>query len=63
MGPPIGSYGSPTVCRSSYEGDRLDLYAGLIRAELGQDQETWFMIDNTLSAFATVNALDLMERL
>jgi len=56
-------HGSPTMYRSSYEGDRLDGYAGLIRAELSQGRKAYCMFDNTLSAFATVNALDLMERL
>jgi uncharacterized protein YecE (DUF72 family) len=56
-------HGSPTMYRSSYEEHRLDSYAGLIRAELRQGREAWCMFDNTLSAFATVNALDLMERL
>jgi uncharacterized protein YecE (DUF72 family) len=49
--------------RSSYEGERLDGYARLIRAELSQGREAWCMFDNTLSAFATVNAIDLMGRL
>jgi uncharacterized protein YecE (DUF72 family) len=55
-------HGSPVTYRSSYE-DRLDHYAARIRAELEQGREAWCMFDNTLSAFATVNALDLMERL
>lgn len=56
-------HGSPNMYRSSYEGERLDGYARLIRAELSQGREAWCMFDNTLSAFATVNAIDLMGRL
>jgi uncharacterized protein YecE (DUF72 family) len=55
-------HGSPVTYRSSYE-DRLDHYAARIRAETEQGREAWCMFDNTLSAFATVNALELMERL
>ena len=55
-------HGSPVTYRSSYE-DRLDHYAAQIRAEVDQGREAWCMFDNTLSAFATVNALELMERL
>jgi uncharacterized protein YecE (DUF72 family) len=55
-------HGSPVTYRSSYE-DRLDDYAARIRAEIDQGREAWCMFDNTLSAFATVNALELMERL
>ena len=54
-------HGSPVTYRSSYE-DRLDQYAARIRAEVEQGREIWCMFDNTLSAFATVNALALMER-
>jgi uncharacterized protein YecE (DUF72 family) len=49
--------------RSSYEAERLDSYAREIGAELEAGREAWCMFDNTLSAFATVNALALMERL
>ena len=55
-------HGSPVTYRSSYE-DRLDHYAARIRAEIDEGREAWCMFDNTLSAFATVNALELMERL
>ena len=56
-------HGSPITYRSSYEGARLDAYALQMRAELGEGREVWCMFDNTLSAFATVDALALMERL
>ncbi len=56
-------HGSPIMYRSSYEEERLDSYARQIRAELDAGREAWCMFDNTLSAFATVNALALMERL
>lgn len=55
-------HGSPVTYRSSYE-DRLDHYAARIRDALGQSREVWCMFDNTLSAFATVDALALMDRL
>ena len=55
-------HGSPLTYRSSYE-DRLDHYAGRIRAATEAGREAWCMFDNTLSAFATANALELMERL
>lgn len=56
-------HGSPIVYRSSYDDGRLDSYAGLIRAETSRKREAWCMFDNTLSSFATVDALALMERL
>ena len=56
-------HGSPITYRSSYEEARLDAYASRIQAELSEGREVWCMFDNTLSAFATVDALALMERL
>ena len=56
-------HGSPIKYRSDYEEARLDSYAEQIRAEMREGRETWCMFDNTLSAFASVNALALMERL
>jgi uncharacterized protein YecE (DUF72 family) len=56
-------HGSPITYRSSYDEARLDSYAALVRGELEAGREAWCMFDNTLSAFATVNALALMERL
>ena len=56
-------HGSPIVYRSSYDDGRLDRYAGLIRAETRRKRKAWCMFDNTLSSFATSNALALMERL
>jgi hypothetical protein len=48
--------------RSSYEG-RLEDYSRQIGAELEAGREAWCMFDNTLSAFATLDALALIERL
>jgi len=56
-------HGSPITYRSSYEEERLESYAREMRAELNAGREAWCMFDNTLSAFATVNALALTERL
>ena len=56
-------HGSPITYRSSYDEARLDSYAAHIGGELDAGREAWCMFDNTLSAFATANALALMERL
>ena len=56
-------HGSPITYRSDYDEARLDAYAAQIRAEMRDGREAWCMFDNTLSAFATVNALALRERL
>ena len=56
-------HGSPITYRSDYDEARLDGYAAQIRAEMRDGREAWCMFDNTLSAFATANALALMERL
>jgi uncharacterized protein YecE (DUF72 family) len=58
----IKLHGSPIMYRSSYEAERVDCHAWEIGAELEAGREAWCMFDNTLSAFATVNALALMER-
>lgn len=56
-------HGSPAMYRSSYEKERLDLYADSIRAELRGGRSVWCMFDNTAGSAATGNALDLMTRL
>jgi uncharacterized protein YecE (DUF72 family) len=52
-------HGSPVIYRSSYEGARLDHYARLIDAEIGQGRPTWCIFDNTASSAATTDALAL----
>ena len=52
-------HGSPVIYRSSYEDEALDAYAAAIRAAPG---DAWCIFDNTLGG-ATMNALDLMEKL
>jgi uncharacterized protein YecE (DUF72 family) len=55
-------HGSPVMYRSSYE-DRLDNYAGAIRAEIMWGREAWCMFDNTASSAATGDALALIGKL
>ena len=52
-------HGSPIIYRSSYEGARLDHYARLVEAELGQGRPSWCIFDNTASSAATADALAL----
>ena len=56
-------HGSPVPYRSSYEEERLEGYAGLIREDLAAGRPAWCMFDNTASSAATGNALSLMEKL
>lgn len=56
-------HGSPAMYRSPYDAERLDDYAGLIRAELRRGRSVWCMFDNTAASAATGNALELMARL
>lgn len=56
-------HGSPRMYRSAYEAERLDDYAGLIRAEVHGGRRAWCMFDNTAAAAATGDALALMARL
>ncbi|HWH22951.1 MAG TPA: DUF72 domain-containing protein, partial [Allosphingosinicella sp.] len=55
-------HGSPVPYRSSYEDERLDAYAGQIRAASASGP-VWCMFDNTASSAATANALSLIEKL
>lgn len=54
-------HGSPVVYRSSYEGERLDAWAALLRTR--GERPAWCIFDNTASSAATGNALDLLARL
>ena len=56
-------HGSPVPYRSSYDEERLDAYADLIRQDLDRGTPVWCMFDNTASSAATGNALSLMEKL
>ena len=55
-------HGSPIIYRSSYEA-RIDGYAKLIEAELGEGRPSWCIFDNTASSAATADALALAARL
>ena len=55
--------GSPINYCSSYDEARVESCVERVRAEVSKGREAWCMFDKTLSAFATVNALALMERL
>jgi uncharacterized protein YecE (DUF72 family) len=56
-------HGSPVPYRSSYDQERLDGYADLIRDDVAAGRPVWCMFDNTASSAATGNALSLMEKL
>jgi uncharacterized protein YecE (DUF72 family) len=56
-------HGSPVPYRSSYDEERLDGYAGLIREDLTAGRPAWCVFDNTASSAATGNALVLMDKL
>ena len=55
-------HGSPIVYRSSYDDGTLDAYAAALTVA-GAQGDAWCIFDNTLGSAATLNALDLMERL
>lgn len=55
-------HGSPVMYRSSY-ADRIDSYAGALRAETEAGRDTWCVFDNTASSAATSDALALAEAL
>jgi uncharacterized protein YecE (DUF72 family) len=54
-------HGSPARYRSSYEDDRLQIYARQIEAIEAED--VWCIFDNTASSAATGNALSLIQML
>jgi len=56
-------HGSPRVYRSSYDDDRLDLYAALLREEGPAGREAWCMFDNTAASAALGDASGLLDRL
>lgn len=56
-------HGAPRMYRSAYGPARLDEYARLIRAGLGEGRDAWCMFDNTAASAATGDALGLIERL
>jgi len=55
-------HGSPVPYRSSYDQERLEGYAALIRDDLAASRPVWCMFDNTASSAATGNALSLMDK-
>ena len=56
-------HGSPVPYRSSYDEERLDLYAGQLRSAEEAGSRIWCIFDNTASSAATGNALALMGKL
>lgn len=56
-------HGSPVPYRSSYEPERLELYARSMAADLREGRDVWCIFDNTASSAATGNALDLQAML
>nr|MDQ4087028.1 DUF72 domain-containing protein [Pseudomonadota bacterium] len=56
-------HGSPNIYRSSYEEERLDAYAALMRSALAEGRQVWCIFDNTAGSAAAGNALALMEKL
>ena len=55
-------HGSPVIYRSSY-ADRIEAYAGALRADVIAGRETWCAFDNTASSAATGDALALSDAL
>ena len=53
-------HGSPAIYRSSY-ADRIESYAALLLAETRAGRETWCLFDNTASAAAASDALQLAD--
>lgn len=56
-------HGSPVPYRSSYDTERLNTYADLIRADLKEKRPVWMIFDNTASGAALGNAMQMMEML
>lgn len=56
-------HGSPSMYRSAYSEDALDLYARAIKDVLDEGRDAWCMFDNTAASEATSNALSLRSRL
>lgn len=55
-------HGSPVPYRSSYDEERLDGYARLIRTDAAAGRRCWCIFDNTASSAAAGNALSLMAK-
>jgi uncharacterized protein YecE (DUF72 family) len=56
-------HGSPVMYRSAYGPERISAFANRIRHERSAGRETWCMFDNTASAAAAGNALELLSQL
>lgn len=56
-------HGSPSMYRSPYTDEALDVYAQHIQAARDQGLTSWCIFDNTAASAATGNALSLMARL
>ena len=52
-------HGSPRIYRSSYDDERLERWAGLMRKDLEQGRPTWCIFDNTAGSAAVGDALRL----
>lgn len=55
-------HGSPVIYRSAYDSAALDHMANRMAHERAAPNAPWCIFDNTASAAATENALDLRER-
>jgi uncharacterized protein YecE (DUF72 family) len=55
-------HGSPVMYHSSYDGPYLDRLATRMRA-LARDRQVWCVFDNTARGAATMNAIELGDRL
>ena len=53
-------HGSPVIYRSSYQ-DRLEDYAGKLRADSASAREVWCIFDNTASSAGGADALALQD--
>ena len=56
-------HGTPRVYYSEYGPERLDAWAGAIRAARAKGSEAWCVFDNTALGAASADALAMLERL
>lgn len=56
-------HGSPTMYRSPYSAEAIDMYAGQIKSAVEHSSAAWCIFDNTAASEATGNARSLMEEL
>lgn len=56
-------HGSPTIYRSAYSSEFVDELAANLRKHGREARSSWCIFDNTAEGAATINALELAERL